>query len=109
MKNIRTILLLLAVLGLPGCTTLLTSMMGGNLHEGPRVFSGTVAHANGIWSRHMPWNAESYWLPQNGVIVPFWLPLDVPLSLAADILLLPYTIPAQLAWGNFELPVETPR
>ena len=35
-----------------------------------------------------------------------WPPLDVPLSLAADALLLPYAIPAQSVWDNFEKPCE---
>ena len=33
--------------------------------------------------------------------------LDLPLSLVADIVMLPYTVPAQLIWGNFEF--DNPR
>ncbi len=49
----------------------------------------------------LPWNEGfSYWAPVGTGW--WWHPLDLPLSFAADIVMLPYTILAQLIEGNFE-------
>ena len=97
------VVLSLVLCFLPGCFTL--STLNGQL-PGPRVFSGTRAHVMAIASGRAFWDPiTSYWNPRGWYPLPlivWWYPLDVPLSLAADIAILPYTIPAQLAWGNFK-------
>ena len=93
--------LVLVLCCLPGCFTYRTQLTGEP--PGPRVFSGTRAHGMAMASRRVHWHHGEYWtLRTSQVPIPIWLPLDLPLSFAADILILPYTIPAQLMYGNFK-------
>ena len=97
----RYYVLSLVLCFLPGCFTLVTQI-GGEV-PGPRVFSGTRAHVKAIGSGHLPWNETfSYWTPIFSPPAFGWHPLDLPFSLAADILILPYTIPKQLICGGFK-------
>ncbi len=86
---------------LPGCFTIASQDTGEP--PGPRVFSGTRAHGMAMASGRVHWHQGEYWtLRTSQVPIPIWLPLDLPLSFAADILILPYTIPAQIMYGNFK-------
>ena len=95
----------LALCFLPGCFTYMTQLTGDP--PGPRVFSGTRAHLRSM-AHPNDKSGGNYWLPGGGILLPlplplvFWAPLDLPLSFAADIAILPYTIPAQLICGNFK-------
>ena len=89
---------------LPGCATMATLVTPGGVGiAGPRVFSGTWLHIDAMVNR-----PSKYWTPKIGRIA-FWALIDLPISFVADIVVLPYTIPAQLAWGDFkEEEEETP-
>ena len=92
---------IVALCFLTGCFTFIPQILG--VERGSRVFSGTRGHIMAMEGGTGHWNSTmTYWIP--GGLPPFiwWHPLDLPLSLAADIALLPWTIPAQLIWGNFE-------
>ncbi|MHC4512470.1 MAG: YceK/YidQ family lipoprotein [Planctomycetota bacterium] len=93
--------LTLVLCSLPGCFTITTQDTGKP--PGPRVFSGTRAHGLAMASGRVFWHHGEYWTPRTSLVpIPIWLPLDLPLSFAADILILPYTIPTQLMYGNFK-------
>ena len=89
----RRFLAVLLLCFLPGCFTILTQIE--EAPPGPRLFSGTWNHF-----KRMASGSADYWSP--APMLPPWMPLDFPLSLAADIVILPYTIPTQLIYGNFK-------
>ncbi len=114
-RRFSLIAVLTLVCFLPGCFTIGTQ---GWSRRGSRVFSGTREHFTSMATGLIPWGRvdNSYWMPQTILypesiegssvllllfLVP-WPPLDLPLSFVADIVILPYTIPAQLAWGDFK-------
>ncbi len=85
---------------LSGCFTIWTQDTGEP--PGPRVFSGTRAHVMAMASGRVFWHHGEYWTLKAGLVpILIWFPLDLPLSFVADIVILPYTIPAQLMYGNF--------
>ena len=87
---------------LPACFTIGTQF--AEEREGSRVFTGTRAHLRLMVN---PTSLDgdvffnNYWIPAFGMTI-FWLPFDFPLSLAADLVILPYTVPAQLIWGDYD-------
>lgn len=104
--------LTLVLWSLPGCATVVSQICA---ERGPRVFSGSRRHLDAMANPDELGRGErtvgvglvnDYWLPTGagglGAVFVYWAPLDFLLSLAADAVILPYTIPAQLVWGNFE-------
>ena len=93
-------LLLLVVLSLPSCASLRTTFnigSSGDIDENvPRVYSGTI-YTGGLILGTYYGELRDY--------VPFFfypvLIVDLPLSLAMDTILLPYTIYTQVRYGNF--------
>ena len=76
---------------LPCCATIVSQIDG---NSGPRVFSGTRLHFRAM--------AETdYWLDAMPPVMALAL-LELSLSFAADTLILPYTVPAQLICGDFK-------
>ena len=82
---------------LPGCATIVTQVMG---ERGSRLFTGTRAHFARMADPNE--STQGYWVPVAGAGMFLWAPLDFPLSLAADLAMLPYTGPAQLISGDLE-------
>ena len=71
------------------------------------MFSGSSLHFESMANPQMD-HGLNYWAPLIQVmpscpwVVFLWLPADMPLSLAADLAMLPYTVPAQFICGDFE-------
>ena len=83
------LLLLVLALGWTGCLSVLTTA-GRHIVPGiPRVYSGTVCNVLGLTTG-----------PQSGF--ELFHCLDLPLSIVADTAFLPYTIYAQLRYGNYK-------
>lgn len=89
--SLPLIALAAAAAATPACSTIATVFLPHRLTADtpnlPRVYSGTAANVA--------------YLRGAGVEKEL-IALDLPFSLAADTLLLPFTIVAQLMWGNLE-------
>jgi len=94
--KLRTSLALIAGCGMMGCATLATLAFPGRIEEEmynkpnqlqslPRVYSGTIA--------------DAYCVSQFAEPILLCL-IDLPLSIAADTLVLPYTMVRQVQSGN---------
>jgi hypothetical protein len=73
------------------------------------VFSGTIGHFEFMRA------PADYWLPTTAYaphFPVFWGPIDLALSVAADVVILPYTLCEQLVYGNVReetwIPMATP-
>lgn len=93
------VVVLAALLAGPGCGTIAQAIRGGagpGQGRGPAVFGGTrsIAHSCADLAAGRDWE----------LLPVICMVLDGPLSLAADLLLLPYAAVNELIHGGFEVP-----
>lgn len=106
------------MLMLSGCGTLVTqfdeeeryTFPGSRQRTIPQIYSGTAA--NLVFTKDILFQTtgtEGEEQKSECLFFPFYLIVDLPLSLVGDTLLLPYTIPKQIRHGNiWKSPPQTP-
>jgi uncharacterized protein YceK len=108
-KNVVVLQALCLILMLAGCGTLITqfdeteryTFPGSRQRTIPQIYSGTAA--NVVFAKDIIFETTGAKGDEQAAeccFSPFYLIVDIPLSLAADTLLLPYTIPKQIWRGN---------
>jgi uncharacterized protein YceK len=106
-------LILLACVVLTGCGTCFTltassvmygneenpqsKKLGGTVYPIPHIYSGTAADLTGIIG---PFVIKEIRRAPYFVFMYLYAITDLPLSFAADTLMLPYTVPRQIVYGN---------